>query len=317
MAFPDFVAFTYLLVGGCEPTLVDTGSGWGDSNDALLAGLQAVHDEFSEAVKVEDIKRILITHGHIDHHGGLSFIREQAHGADVGIHPLDRRILVAYEERLVVATKNLRTYLQRAGISDKSIEGLLEVYGFAKKMIKSEKVDFLLTEDLEIDGLRFYHTPGHCPGQVCIQVGDVLLSADHVLAKITPHQAPESITHYTGLGHYLESLAKIKKVAGIRLALGGHKAPITDMYGRIDDIKADHMEKIGRIMDMFISAGQPLTVSDVSKLMYPEVSGYQVLLALEEVGAHVEYLYERGELAVANLKDYETEVNPAIYYSPI
>lgn len=312
-AFPRFNAYCYLLLGESPPTLIDCGSNMDKSQDDLLAGIQAVHEDFGEAIRVEDIRRILITHGHIDHHGGLSFIRERCH-AQVGIHPLDRRILAAYEERVIVATKNLRVYLERAGVSEKNIAKLIEMYGFAKRLIKSEEVDFTLEEGAELDGLRFYHTPGHCPGQVCIQIGDVMLTADHILSRITPHQAPESITHYTGLGHYLESLEKVRRVEGIRLALGGHEAVIHDLYGRIEAIKADHQDKLTRVLEIFDDAAQPLTISDVSKRMYPEMKGYNILLALEEVGAHVEYLYEHGELSVANLDEVEQEGNPALRY---
>ena len=105
---------------------------------------------------------------------------------------------------------------------------LMEMYGFSKKHVSSTKVDMVLTDDQELDGMRFIHTPGHCPGQVCIEIGDVLISADHILNHITPHQAPESITAYTGLGHYLEALEKVRRIPGLRLALGGHEAPIDE-----------------------------------------------------------------------------------------
>jgi glyoxylase-like metal-dependent hydrolase (beta-lactamase superfamily II) len=312
-AFPNFVAFTYLLLDGTTPTLVDCGSNMDKSHQDLLAGFETVRSDFGEAISLEAIQRILITHGHIDHHGGLNFVRERS-AAQVGIHPLDRRILVAYEERVVVATKNLKVYLQRAGVSDSTIQNLMEMYGFGKRLLKSERVDFLLEEGTEIDGMRFYHVPGHCPGQVCIQVGDVMLTADHILSRITPHQAPESITHYTGLGHYLESLEKVKRIEGIRLALGGHEDPIEDFYPRIEAIKADHHQKLERVQTILEEAGQPLSVSDISKSMYPNMKSYSVLLALEEVGAHVEYLYERGHLAIANLEAVEQEANPVLHY---
>lgn len=315
-AFQKFTAFTYLLLNGGVPTLVDCGSGMEKSNADLIAALEGVQAEFGEKFAISDIQRILITHGHIDHHGGLSFIRERT-GAQVGIHPLDRRILVAYEERVVVATKNLRVYLQRTGIREDRITQLMEMYGFAKRLIKSEQVDFSLEETAEMDGMRFIHTPGHCPGQVCIQIGDVLLSADHILSRITPHQAPESITHYTGLGHYLESLDKVKRVDGIRLALGGHEKPIEDVYTRIEGIKEDHANKLARVCQTILDAKEPQTISDISKHMYPDMHGYNVLLALEEVGAHVEYLYERGQLAVSNLDEIQKEDNPPLKYSVI
>jgi hypothetical protein len=38
------------------------------------------------------------------------------------------------------------------------------------------------------------------------------------------------------------------------------------------------------------------------------------LLALEEAGAHVEFLYERGDLAVVNLDEVEREINPPLRF---
>jgi glyoxylase-like metal-dependent hydrolase (beta-lactamase superfamily II) len=312
-AFPGFIAYCYLLLNAGVPTLIDSGSGLGNSNDHLMRGIAAVHDGFGEAIELSDIKRILITHGHIDHFGGVAFAQEQA-VAQIGIHELDRRVLVAYEERVIIATKDLRVYLERAGVRDEMRRRLMEMYGFAKKTFRSVAVDFPLNEGMELDGMQFIHTPGHCPGQVCILIGDILISADHILARITPHQAPESITPYTGLGHYLEALSKTAQIEGIRLALGGHEDPIEHVYERIEAIRTSHLRKLERVLDIIRQASQPCTISEISKAMYPERHSYDVLLALEEVGAHVEYLYHHGQLAVCNLDEVEREDNPALQY---
>src|SRR5687768_16116524 len=105
--FPGFIAFCYVVLDVGVPTLVDTGSAYGSSDDHLMQGIAAVRDEFGEALDVSDLKRILITHGHIDHFGGLAHMVEQT-GAQVGIHELDRRVLTAYEERVIVASKDVR-----------------------------------------------------------------------------------------------------------------------------------------------------------------------------------------------------------------
>jgi glyoxylase-like metal-dependent hydrolase (beta-lactamase superfamily II) len=314
--FPGFIAYAYVVLEAGPPTLVDTGSGYGNSNEQLVQGIELLRADFGEKVGVKDIQRIIVTHGHIDHFGGVSHIVEQT-GAVVGIHQIDRRVLTNYEERVVVATKDLRVYLERAGVREDKIPALMEMYGFSKKHVRSVPVDIDLDEDIMLDGMQFIHTPGHCPGQVCIILGDVLLSADHVLAQTTPHQAPESITRYTGLGHYLESLRKVAHLSNIRLALGGHEEPIHDLYSRIGGIRASHHRKLERILDIIKAADSPCTISDLSKSMYPDRHGYDVLLALEEVGAHVEYLYEHGRLAVSNLDEIEREPNPALQYEVV
>ena len=312
-AFPGFVVYCYVLLNAGVPTLIDTGSGIGSSSEQLFEGIAMLRGSFGEPIDLSDIRRVLITHGHIDHFGGLASILERAQ-MTVGVHELDRRVLTAYEERVVVAAKDLRVYLERAGIAPERRARLMEMYTFGKKTFRSVGVDFTLDEDEPLDGMRFIHTPGHCPGQVCILIGDVLISADHILGRITPHQSPESITAYTGLGHYLEALTKVEHVDGIRLALGGHEEPIEDVYTRIRDIRASHQRKLERVRDIVREARQPCTISQISKAMYPERHGYDVLLAIEEVGAHVEYLYLHGQLMVCNLDEVEREDNPALQY---
>ena len=312
-AFPGLVTHVYLLLGSGPVTLVDTGSGWGESTAELLAGLETVRHDFGENIGPGSIERILITHGHHDHFGGLVQFTGKV-TAQVGIHPLDRWVLNAYEERLVVATRGIRAFLERAGCPAAKEEALVSRYLSTKKEMRSQHVDFLLEDGAAMDGLEFIHVPGHCPGQVCIRVGDVLLTADHVLPRTTPHQSPESITASTGLRHYLESLEKIGKVEGIRLCLGGHEEPFGDLPGRARAIRRDHENKLDRIRNIIAAAGS-LTMDEVSGRMYPKVEGWHELLAIEEVGAHVEYLYERGELRVVNVGELEGGGNPALRFA--
>jgi len=309
--FPDYTGYVHLVLADSSVTLIDAGSGFEPGRADLLAGFDEVRDRFGEKVSLADVQRVIVTHGHIDHFGGLPFIREHSQ-AQFGVQALDLRVLTNYEERVVVASKDLAIFLKRAGVSPRRIERLLEMYQFAKNFFSSVQVDFVIEDEESQDGLfRFYHTPGHCPGQICVQVEDLMFTSDHVLPHTSPHQAPESITAFTGLGHYLESLRKLKQVPGVRLALGGHEEPLTDLYGRIAEIERLHQERLEQVLDI---CKEPHTINEISKALFHEVSGYEVLLAVEEAGAHVEYLYQHGKLAVHNLEELETQENPPILY---
>lgn len=313
-AFPGFAANIYLLLEAGPPTIVDTGSGLGDANQELVQGLELVRSEFGESVRLADVKRIIITHGHIDHFGGLGFLHEEIPEAEIAIHQLDARILTAFEERVDVAKKAIRRFLQSAGVGGSMLQGFMDVYGYSKKNMHSLPVARTLVDHQELDGLRFVHAPGHCPGQVCVVVGRVLLTADHVLPAISPHQAPESIMPYTGLGHYLESLHKVQRIDGIELGLGGHGGEMKDIYQRIDDIRQSHQRKLDKIISLISQSPEPMTINDISERIYMQARGFHVLLAIEEIAAHVEYLYHHNQLAIANLDEFRRDENPPIRY---
>jgi glyoxylase-like metal-dependent hydrolase (beta-lactamase superfamily II) len=311
-SFPGLINNIYLVSSGDHLILVDCGSGIPEANEALQAGVTAVSAKYDKTITLSNVDTILITHGHIDHFGGLPFVR-QFTDAPIGIHVLDRRVLSNHEERVVFASSRLDNFLESAGVSEKHRQELMNVYLFSKNYYSSIPVQFLLEEGKPtVSDIGVYHVPGHCPGQVCLMVDDVMLTADHILSRITPHQAPETITNNMGLGHYLDSLTKIEKVDGIRLALGGHEDEMGDVYGRIQAIKQSHDERLQKILDI---CSTPKSIADISRDLFGRVQSYHVLLALEEAGAHVEYLYQRGELVAANLEEIEKTSHPVVQYA--
>jgi len=311
-SFPGLVNNIMIITDGEQRILVDCGSGTPPANEELLRGITAVSAQYDASISLNNIDAILITHGHIDHFGGLPFVR-QFTDAPVGIHVLDRRVLSNHEERIVFASNRLELFLEGSGVSEKHRKELMQVYLFSKNYYRSIPVQFLLEEGTPTVGdIGVYHVPGHCPGQICLMVDDIMLTADHILSRTTPHQAPESITNNMGLGHYLDSLTKIEQVDGIRLALGGHEDAMEDVYGRIHAIKHSHENRLNKILDI---CATPKSIADISRDLFGQVQSYHVLLALEETGAHVEHLYQRGELVAANLEEIETTSHPVVQYS--
>jgi glyoxylase-like metal-dependent hydrolase (beta-lactamase superfamily II) len=175
-------------------------------------------------------------------------------------------------------------------------------------------VDFTFeAAGMRLGPFEFLHVPGHCAGHVVIRLDEFLFSGDHVLEHTSPHQSPEHLTLSTGLDHYLKSLEALQSWSGgIQTVLGGHEKPIYDLPARVEEIRAIHRERLQQVLDLL---GEPRTIAEVAQGLFGETHGYNVLLALEEAGAHVEYLYQRGELGIENLQEFAGSSGPVpIHY---
>ncbi len=311
-AFPGFWACAYLVVTDDLRLLIDTGSGVESANEGLLTGFRWVGEVLGQPFGPENLTHILITHGHIDHFGGLGFLKTRT-DAKVGVHELARRTLTNYEERLAVASSRLERFLAQAGVRAERRQELLAMYTLPKMFFHSVPVDFTYeAAGMRLGPLEMLYTPGHCPGHVVMRLDEVLFAGDHILAEISPHQSPESITLSTGLGHYLASLRLVEGwLEGVRLALGGHKRPVEDIPARIAAIRETHRKRLNDLLGFLET---PHTVAEASRFMFGKVGGYNVLLAISEAGAHVEYLYERGFLGIDNLQEVEADPEAPVRY---
>lgn len=312
---PAMSGRVYLVLEAGPPALVDAGTGQDQALHDILVGLETVRSEFDENVRLSDIRRFFITHAHSDHMGGLWRLVSQTN-AEVFAHPLDARRISAVEERGLLADKALGTFLRQAGVSPQERSELVEISRHPRSYARSVPVDRLIEDGQEIDGLRFLHTPGHSPGHVCIRAGNILLCGDHVLSRTVSQQWPESTAAYTGLGHYLDSLRRLRGLTGIELGLGGHEPPIHHFYQRLNEVETSHLRRLDRLMEILRSAGHPMTVQEMARQMYAVQKGFHTMLALTDVGSRVEYLDLRGHLAIDNLDEVDREGFPVYRYRP-
>jgi glyoxylase-like metal-dependent hydrolase (beta-lactamase superfamily II) len=305
-AFPNFWANAYLLQVDDWVVLIDTGSGSESSNASLERGLTEAGSSLAE------LTHILLTHGHIDHFGGLPFLRERTR-ASVGVHELDLGTITTHEARLTILSRKLDAFLTQADISSERRAELISMYRFTKVLYHSVPVDFTYeARDMRIGPFELLHVPGHCPGHVALKLDDVVFCGDLVLEHVTPHQSPEELTPFMGVHHYLDSLSVFERWAdGTSLVFNGHDDPITDLPAQLAAVRNHLFRRIDQTLD---ALGEPRTLAQVTNQVYGPMNGYNALLVIEKIGAYVEYLVQRGLVEIVNPKELEEDPQAAIKY---
>jgi len=302
--FPQFWAYAYLVQKDSDRILIDCGSGTDSSHKNLLEGLEHA------GLQPSDLTHILLTHAHIDHFGGLTKLKPLT-TAQIGCHELDLQTVAHHEARLALISRRLASFLAETGLAEETRDQLLSIYRFTKAIYQSVPVDFTYEAmDMHIAGFELVHLPGHCPGHVALRLDDVIFCGDMVVEGVTPHLSPESINPYSGLDHYLLSLARLQQWSqNARLILNGHDDVITDLPPRIESTRKNLIRRMGKAVT---ALSEPLTIAEVCDVVYGAMVGYNQMLVIEKTGAYIEYLYERGLIEIMNPEELE-KGQPARY----
>ncbi|MBN2022525.1 MAG: MBL fold metallo-hydrolase [Pirellulales bacterium] len=289
---PYLAARVYLVVGAGPVTLVDTGSGQGESTRNILDGIDSLRGQFGETAALADVKRILLTHGHFDHYGGLPDLLRITE-AEVGIHPSERCIVADHAAYRAENQAAVERFLRAAGVPDQQASAFLAPYHRGQTEYPRVAVEKDLEDGRELDGIRVIHTPGHSAGHVCLAIDDVLLCGDHVLPRTIPQQWPESLAPGTGLARYLDSLDKVAQVEGLRLALAGHESVMENVAAHAARLRRAQARRNDRLVGYLQRADRPLSPWEIARAIYQQTRGFYLFLGLADTVARIEYLIEQ------------------------
>jgi len=176
--------------------------------------IQSIQDM---GISLEDIKRVILTHTHMDHIGCLSEIRDQIPWAELWIHKDEAGPLEEGDDRTVYGMEMFRSMCQ--------MQYGLKPGAFTFQVDKRLDGD----ESLDIGGMvwEVLHIPGHSPGSIGLYhrtkkvliPGDVVY-ADYAIGRFDMHKADGSL-----LKDSLMRLAELE----VDILLPGHNRIVKEL----------------------------------------------------------------------------------------
>ena len=293
LLFPLFPVNIYLIDGDI-PTLIDTGLDTDIAWQGLVSGLSAV------GRSPGDIKRVVLTHGHIDHVGLCPRLLMEG-SPEIMIHARDAGRIRSDVGHLVGLVEKNAARFKKMGIPARDVDRLFRSY--ISVLRRFHVGPFPLTELIDGDRiecgdaeLAVIHTPGHTSGSACFFLDTIhtLFSGDHVMEGTSTNPLAEMIPEEgVGLIPYLESLKKVDD-RGAETILPGHGAVIKRPDEYISQIALYHDTTARRIRQVLDTGS--MTPAGIAGRLFPELKGITGGSAVFEVFCHLMELVERAEV---------------------
>ncbi len=280
--------------------LWDAGLGSPEAEAALAAGFERLGRRF------EEVTRIVVSHGHVDHYGGARTVQEKHGGAlPVFAHPADTDKIAEEGWRWRDRMPLYGAYLLKLGVPAAELAAIGKDgergFRLARRIPGVRPIgegEVLRTRHLE---LRVLHMPGHTPGLLCLHdaAHRLFFSDDHLLERISPNplidlgpNGEEGV--FKPLVAYLASVARMRALE-LDLVLPGHGPPFSGHREVIDRLVAFYARRQERIREVL--APGPMTCAEVARALFPSARPGDAFLVLSETIANLEAMEERGEVA--------------------
>ena len=294
----NLITVNLYAVGSGPITLIDTGL-------KAPGSLECVERELREGgLDLDDIERIIITHGHMDHFGLAAAIRESVrHPIECFIHGEDQWQISSENFGKEMWSEEANALMTMAGIPCEEMEKVRKRFATFRELGDPLDEVSVFEDGREFEGedyrLNVIHTLGHTPGSCCFYEfrQRVLFSGDTIIKHITPNPLVAIERNrlrdagYKSLKAYSRSLDKLSEL-DIKYVFPGHGEYIRDLASVISMYKSHHRERMELIWKALNKRARPLyeIIGDV----FVQVPEGDVFLAISEILVHLEILIDEG-----------------------
>ncbi len=282
------------FIDGDPPTLVDTGVATSEAYDALASALSDV------GRTIENVGRIILTHGHPDHRALASRVGEES-GAEILFHPLEAGRTI--ERSPGSSNSSQREIFRSMGVPEECLPGLVRETD--SPLIDPDRMlTSCVDEGDEIDcgafRLKVLHTPGHSCGSICLYEeksgvlfsGDTILSGSHITAMLEIDIIREN-PDYNSLKLHMESLRRLIEVDA-SCVLPGHGEMFAEYSGIVDELLERHRKRRRHILRSLRDG--PRTLYRICKSTFLFASTDELFLTLSEVSGNIGILMDEGKV---------------------
>jgi len=302
----------YLIKSGGETALVDCGWNTDSAYKALEEGMKEHGSHPSE------IQQLLITHVHPDHYG-MSGRLKQLSSCQVVLHEKDAEMITSRYFAPKPLADEMGKFMELNGVPPLAAPNMAHGSMGMLDRVSPVPADTELKggETLSVGDFDFevIWTPGHSPGHICFYEPNrkVLMTGDHILPTITPNVSIHTQTQGSPLGDYMRSLEKLVDL-DVEYTLPAHEFGVKDLKKRIIEIEEHHKVRLEEMLRCTDRGGS--TAWEVAGRvkwttgMLAEVEPWVQRSAVGETLAHLEYLFEIGQLA-------KVMRGPTLYWLPV
>jgi glyoxylase-like metal-dependent hydrolase (beta-lactamase superfamily II) len=288
---------TYLIED--DPlTLVDAGP----KSEISLAELEKVMGEIG--YRVDDLRRIVLTHQHLDHMGGAHTLVQRS-GAEVCSLDTLAPWLADYVANMEADDAYSTAVMERHGIAREQRAGLRAVSHTFHSWAEAVTVTTPLAPGSRLEFAnrtwQVHHRPGHSPSDTVFhdESSGELIVGDHLLKSISsnplitrPLAGGEPEDRPRTLMIYRDSLRATRDLEVSR-AFGGHGEEIDDHRGLIDQRMASQDRRGEKIHGLLTE--RPHTAHEIALALWGgDVAMTQAYHTLSEVLGHMDVLIAAG-----------------------